>query len=1328
MVDATIFPPNVDQLSDGYELHGRNIYRIEKYLGEGHTAVVYQAVISDSNELVAVKILRPDTSELTQGNFWNESLVLGELMNVGATMAPRLIETVHQSEEGWRFIALEFIDGKEYPAIDSLADSNFLAESEVLEFATQALDLLQRLHEQVGRTYTDMQLKNFLWNRSRQKLKVLDWNHVSLKKEFLSKDELSSMGVENFNELAQRDLRRMAAYLYKLLTGNGAYENGESRQALARRAGAAWENLNLATQQLLVIGLTPDPQRTYQTAAEFRDAVTQAAKLADPLQVKDNWKDLLVKLKDYVVKAEKAQDSDSRLLSHGTNSDLEISLNNLDQAKVILDALERANLSFQAGELNDRLKKLVNDKTGQWAVGQNFYKVDEYSEAALHWQKEALYLGTTAAWRWTTLARLGSQLGVEKFQQLRPSLEAVVQFMENGDYTVAQEQLSNLLNGQDWVDAGLTIKTDIDTALAFTKAKQIENASELDPKQGNLAAEQLRIAEKLLKQINPEEYRESLHAQGGWYGIEERAQLCEKRWHNRQENDRGFDLIQDEFHQKTLADPNKGYADDPFLKRILGDPANPIIFDMTLQFAKKAIDYPDDRVHATQRLMQLVMFGTSVRRSEMEQYLRRLQFTDGADQVHKILLSGDWNKVLMTIDQLPKIAVDDQQFIRLRNLLEDEYQKQWTTNNHLASEILHQALVRLTGQENVERQLQVKELVDKQYQRYEEEKESQKYFNDLEAKNRALQLRDNFREWAAQKHDEVNKQLIGRRPDALQPMIAMIDEYLADAGNKWKPDDSDPNQAGLSSDLAKWRSGMASLRSGLEERMRDWNEYGTVLESIEYNFSNTKNNLLNLDPIGVDKAIDDELPGQLNQLAKLPTGMKVEHLRQEIQAWETLGDKIRSNGLPDAYMQAKRPYDQLMAQLQQVGKVGSGQFRDLPAVGLFPGNLQMPGELYAEADQASQAVQKQAGLVLKECTLPVEFPGLDKISRDLDFLKKYFQHPLLNPSLIKPKSTSIFNRITTWLKGTMPIWFGLIGVLLLIGILLLTLLMNKSNVPIAGPIIATPTSTPTLTQAPTQIEVPIIPIPTEIITSTPTQTPEMTPTDAPTPIPELILEIVPNQIELVGISVRNPITDTVSSEIITYTYQLALDMIGSWQVSTQGVGSPLLVNNATQDGPWELQLELASAEATQPTIFKLLFDSTNPISAVFSTTFPLSETQNARLLIIRNGQPFYAPLYSIQVAATTKIFFTDKGVRYIVLRPEYDWLFDPAYYTYPNYTGFQITLFGKYIDGDGRNWLFGQVDGDARLWWVGYFFATEYYQITDEQINTLPTVTLTGIN
>lgn len=160
---------------------------------------------------------------------------------------------------------MEFVQGT--PLDRRVREGDPLSEQMGLQVADSVLTVLDLLHTQLHKSYTDFQLQNVWLLPDQQNIKIMDWNHVSREQNPLP------------YELVDADLRRMGAYLYQILTGKGAIQDGETAEALSRRAGKHWDNLSVGTRHLIRRSLNPNPANRFRSAAEFRDRVLQQHRL-----------------------------------------------------------------------------------------------------------------------------------------------------------------------------------------------------------------------------------------------------------------------------------------------------------------------------------------------------------------------------------------------------------------------------------------------------------------------------------------------------------------------------------------------------------------------------------------------------------------------------------------------------------------------------------------------------------------------------------------------------------------------------------------------------------------------------------------------------------------------------------------------------------------------------------------------------------------------------------------------------------------------------------------------------------------------------------------
>lgn len=405
-------------------------YVIKSFLGEGVTAEVYHAVRQDDeSESAALKILRPSLPQEIAQSFKDEARILAELTNYGQrrfpdqpVLTPKLLgQGIDPSE----FIALEFITGQ---ALDDLIlETGGLAvvrrEVDALIITQQVLQVLQILHEDIRRSYTDFQLKNIRWQEDPKLVKVMDWNHVS---------ERSAMGQP---ATAPDDLIRLGAYLYQLLTGKGALQSGEPEGVLARRAESNWESITLGTRAIICRALHPNSAQRYQQSTDF---------LADVTEMLDLWVQDLDDLYDVVsdglrqVRKRNTADEADDISAEAFTAALTEVTRGIDL--YIRRSGEEASF---INRLHTDLQELTAKVSATWGAGFQYYQAGIYSQALQRWEPEAKSLGRLDLWRWVLLARIAREMG-KTYADVQTQLEQSIEFLSQRDWTSAQELLAQV--------------------------------------------------------------------------------------------------------------------------------------------------------------------------------------------------------------------------------------------------------------------------------------------------------------------------------------------------------------------------------------------------------------------------------------------------------------------------------------------------------------------------------------------------------------------------------------------------------------------------------------------------------------------------------------------------------------------------------------------------------------------------------------------------------------------------------------------------------------------------------------------------------------------
>lgn len=489
----------------GVEKTGRlATYRITGYLGEGVTSYVYRACNVETETPVALKTLREDISDELISHFWFEKDVLTELAwaerTVGDGLAhiPRLVDWQDTGSE--RFLVLELVNGVSLDRLLEGSETGCLPEPDALDIADQVLRVLSLLHEYARRTYTDLQMQNICCEQGgaegRYQVKVLDWNHVS--------DKVPE-GEDPPEGFGAGDLARFAAYFYRMLTGKGANEQGESERDLRKRAGERWGAVSLFARQLVVRSLHPDAARRFATAAEFRAAVNE---------LRDYWH------KDWVDLLSEVKPALAALDVRRPESGIEA-----DQLKRVLDLATRLGAHWETVDRYSRqLDAYAVDVSREWTAGERYFQAGQYRTAAEKWRSEAAAFGRSALWRRLLLADAGAELGPNEFAPRLADLQEAVSALDADHPNDALEALERARVGNCRSEA-----LDLLRSEALARVAVYEAGLKLptpDPETWREAARRYREADALLKKLP---YGPVLSAELEWPDLQAAAKALDER-------------------------------------------------------------------------------------------------------------------------------------------------------------------------------------------------------------------------------------------------------------------------------------------------------------------------------------------------------------------------------------------------------------------------------------------------------------------------------------------------------------------------------------------------------------------------------------------------------------------------------------------------------------------------------------------------------------------------------------------------------------------------------------------------------------------------------
>jgi len=492
-------------------------YRLEQLLGEGVTSRVYQALDVATQQRVAVKMLRQDIPTEIANSFWVEGDVLGKLYRAeqaeddGLHSVPTFLGSKREGDP--QFIVLELVEGR---ALDELLlEQGWLDEVEALRISDQVLRVMDLLHTRVKRSYTDLQLKN-IWRLHPEpshngSIKIMDWNHVSVK---------PPEGQALASELVLADLRRYGAYMYRICTGKGASERGESETTLSARAGARWLELAPRTREIIVRALTPQPAESFESAAEFRAAVQ--------LQLED-WRT------DWADHLSRAQS----ILSESDWGDERA--NQVDNTLFLAERLgaEKDKVKYYRDKLDERRGPV----SVAWKAGEMLYASGYYATAAQKWLPEAQAHERLDLWHWWVAASAGAELGKEKFTALRTQVEEAIQFLEQAALPQALDLLQQVKQADFECEPIEWLERETQARMLVIQARARGESSELELWQK--AVKDFETADNLL---TPLPYQALIRHQENWGHFESEIETLKKQIRLRRQTLKRLAEIEKQLH------------------------------------------------------------------------------------------------------------------------------------------------------------------------------------------------------------------------------------------------------------------------------------------------------------------------------------------------------------------------------------------------------------------------------------------------------------------------------------------------------------------------------------------------------------------------------------------------------------------------------------------------------------------------------------------------------------------------------------------------------------------------------------------------------------
>lgn len=468
----------------GVELNGqRGRYKLERFLGEGLTASVYVATATwhdrDEQEQVAVKLMRPGLGAQEASRYRAEATHLAELQSAQAAAAPMFYERFETGRpEAPEALVLELMRGRQ--VVDLLLAEGPLNEEEGLSLGLQLAELLQALHQQIGRTYTDFKFENLWWHEGQ--LKVTDWNVLS------ERGQLDRVSI---------DLLRASRYLYHILTGSDAREQGGIVVTPFMRH-PRWATLSIACQNALRKGLHRYPDQRYQSAQEMVEALQQ---------VQGYWRN-----------------APDKLLLSAQRRVVDYHRTTFEQTQEMLDVLRRRETrgdrlsSTDQGQLDvlwNTVNKGLSEEENALKIGRHQFNGGSWQEA-VKWFAQAVGDNPwdLAAWRWREAAQAG--LVTSEYQGYKDDVAAGVDALNNHEFERAEQLLTRhgipALSGLA-AEARLRRLLQEGVRLTTQGKALVDQGQDDTPEADNIfkrAQGAFLNAADALKAVTPEDYRQQL--------------------------------------------------------------------------------------------------------------------------------------------------------------------------------------------------------------------------------------------------------------------------------------------------------------------------------------------------------------------------------------------------------------------------------------------------------------------------------------------------------------------------------------------------------------------------------------------------------------------------------------------------------------------------------------------------------------------------------------------------------------------------------------------------------------------------------------------------
>jgi serine/threonine-protein kinase len=280
-----VLPPTLD-LSTGTLFQGR--YEILGPLGRGGMGIVYKARDRSLDEVVAIKVLRPDSGQDPKmGDRFRSEIKLARRVR------HRNVCAIHDygEDRGFLFISMEYIEGTDLRRL--LRERGPISSDEGFDIAIQIAEGLQAVHE-AGIIHRDLKSANIMCD-SHGVARLMDFGIAKRQGDgtltatgnILGTPEYMSPEQAQGQKLDPRtDIYALGVVTYEIFTGKVPFRGDTPLSIILKHLndpppldGPSAKGLTPNLRSVLKKALAKEPAERYSTAREFADALRQARSL-----------------------------------------------------------------------------------------------------------------------------------------------------------------------------------------------------------------------------------------------------------------------------------------------------------------------------------------------------------------------------------------------------------------------------------------------------------------------------------------------------------------------------------------------------------------------------------------------------------------------------------------------------------------------------------------------------------------------------------------------------------------------------------------------------------------------------------------------------------------------------------------------------------------------------------------------------------------------------------------------------------------------------------------------------------------------------------------